>query len=443
MESQSTSGQKILHIDADSFFASIEQALNPKLKGLPVATGAERGVITSLSIEAKRLGYKRGSTYSISRGVGSEGGGVVTHKRSITPSLVFVPSNYEAYSLYASRFYAILRRFTPDVEEYSIDECFADITGLAQFWGSSYIGLVGEIKNTLERELGITFSLGLAPNKTLAKIASSYKKPRGLVVLENQKYFSILKCIKLQDIWGIGPKNASFLNKLNLVTAYDFAYFLENKNNSANFSFPWVKKVLNNENLEKTWRELRGDYVIKLDTAPRKPKNSLQRFRTFYPPTNNPSFLKSELSKNVENACQSLRHYKLLACAVAFILKSQDFNYFCAKVKFPQATAYPQDILKMLREIFPKIYNSRKLYRASGVVLFNFGNESQNQLNLFGEKDFFEKEEKLYQSVDFLREKFGRESIKLASSLPSSKQRVYSPALKLTQGRELNLIKLK
>ena len=106
----------IVHFDGDSFFASVEQVLNFRLKGKPIVTGAERGAITSASIEAKKMGVGRGVS--------------LRDARKLCPQLLVVPSNYLAYSIFARRMYSIVREFTPLVEEYSIDECFADITGL-------------------------------------------------------------------------------------------------------------------------------------------------------------------------------------------------------------------------------------------------------------------------------------------------------------------------
>ncbi len=106
----------IVHIDADAFFAACEQSLNPKLKGKPVITGQERGIAASMSYEAKARGVTRGMT--------------LREVKRICPDAIILPSDYETYSLLSKRLFSIVKRYTPDVEEYSIDECFADITGL-------------------------------------------------------------------------------------------------------------------------------------------------------------------------------------------------------------------------------------------------------------------------------------------------------------------------
>src|SRR5439155_1614121 len=144
----------IVHIDGDAFFASCEQARDPALKGRPVITGKERGIVASMSYEAKALGVTRAMR--------------LFEVRKLCPDAVILPSDYETYSLLSKRLFAIVRRFTPDVEEYSIDECFADLTGLRRALGMKYITMAQKIKESLDAELGFTFSFGLAPNKFIS-----------------------------------------------------------------------------------------------------------------------------------------------------------------------------------------------------------------------------------------------------------------------------------
>src|SRR5713101_3767416 len=145
----------ILHIDGDAFFASCEQSRDPKLKGKPVITGKERGIVSSMSYEAKARGVTRAMRLS--------------EVKHICPDAVILPSDYETYSLLSRRLFAIVRRYTPDVEEYSIDECFCDVTGLRRPLRMSYRQIAERIKYDLDTELGFTFSLGLAPPKELPR----------------------------------------------------------------------------------------------------------------------------------------------------------------------------------------------------------------------------------------------------------------------------------
>jgi len=126
----------IMHIDGDAFFASCEQSRNPALKGKPVITGKERGIAASLSYEAKEKGVKRGMRLS--------------EIKETCPNVIMLPSDYETYSLLSKRFFTIVRRYTPDVEEYSIDECFADLTGLQRPLNMTYLQIAEKIQKDLE-----------------------------------------------------------------------------------------------------------------------------------------------------------------------------------------------------------------------------------------------------------------------------------------------------
>lgn len=159
----------ILHIDGDAFFASCEQSRTPSLQGKPVVIGKERGIVASMSYEAKACGVTRGMR--------------LFEVKRLCPDAVILPSDYETYSLLSLRFFAIVRRYTPEVEEYSIDECFADLTGLRRPLRMSYLQMAEHLKHDLDTELGFTFSVGLAPNKVLAKIGSKWRKPSGLTVI--------------------------------------------------------------------------------------------------------------------------------------------------------------------------------------------------------------------------------------------------------------------
>ncbi len=129
----------ILHVDGDAFFASVEQAVHPELKGRPVVTGQERGIIACASYEAKALGIRRGVP--------------LFEARRCHPALVVLPSDYETYSLYSKRMFAIMRRYTPSVEEYSIDEGFADISGLRRVFRASYQDIARRIQGAVTTRL--------------------------------------------------------------------------------------------------------------------------------------------------------------------------------------------------------------------------------------------------------------------------------------------------
>src|SRR3989441_11428617 len=274
----------IVHIDGDAFFASCEQSRRPKLQGRPVVTGKERGIAASMSYEAKARGVTRGMRLS--------------EIRKLCPEAVILPSDYETYSLLSKRFFAIVRRYTPDVEEYSIDECFCDLTGLRRPLRMSYIQIAHRIKEDLDTELGCTFSVGLAPNKVIAKIASKWQKPSGLTVIPGPSISQFLTDLPVGTVWGIGPQTAALLGKHGMHTALQFARKSE----------LWVKKLLTKPFYD-IWQELNGRSILPLLTAEKTSYQSIQKWKTFTPPSPDRDFVFAQLSKNIENACIKARQY--------------------------------------------------------------------------------------------------------------------------------------
>ncbi len=381
----------ILHIDGDAFFAACEQSRNPALKGKPVVTGKERGIAASMSYEAKARGVKRGMRLS--------------EIQKICPDAILLPSDYETYSLLSKRFYGIVRRYTPDVEEYGIDECFADITGLRRPLRMSYLQIAEKIKGDLDRALGFTFSVGLGPNKTIAKVGSKWKKPSGLTAIPGYLIHEFLKHTKTEAIWGIGPQTSAYLKKVGVHTALEFARKSE----------AWVKSKLSKPFVE-TWQELNGTFVFPLDTMGRTTYTSVQKVKTFTPPTNNRDFIFAQLSKNVENACIKLRRYNLAATQGAFFLKLQTFRSVGLEMKFSRPTSIPSEIIKVIDAHFDQVYQSHVLYRATGIALFDLEEDQVKQLDLFNHALKALEMKKLYESIDKINERYGKHSVFLGTS---------------------------
>jgi DNA polymerase IV len=385
----------ILHIDADAFFASCEQSRDPKLKGKPVITGKERGIVSSMSYEAKAKGVTRAMRLS--------------DVKKICPDAIFLPSDYETYSILSKRLFNIVRRYTPDVEEYSIDECFADLTGLRRPMRMSYEQMAEKIKHDLDTELGFTFSLGLAPTKVLAKIASKWNKPSGLTVIPGSLAHHFLAKLLTEKVWGIGPNTSELLKKYGVMTALDFA----------SKDFDWVRSHLTKPHIE-IWQELRGESVYPVSTEEKQTYASIQKAKTFTPPSNDEQFVFSQLSKNIENACIKLRRYNLAATGAIFFLKTQEFRHDGMEIRFSHMNAYPNEIVQAIREPFKQIFNSKLVYRATGIVMTGLKENVVKQMDLFGETLSVLNSKKLYEAVDQINEKFGKHKVYLASSFAAN-----------------------
>lgn len=381
----------ILHIDGDCFFASCEIAKNPELKGKPVVTGVERGIVSSLSYEAKARGVKRAMN--------------LREVKKICPDVVFIPSDYETYSLYSLRMFNIVRRFTSDVEEYSIDECFADLTGLQRPLNMSYEQIARKIKEEVDRDLGFTFSVGLAPTKVLAKLASKWQKPSGLTAILGSEIHNFLVKTPIGIIWGVGPQTTAYLNKLGIRTAYDFA--VKEKE--------WVQEKLTKPHYE-IWQELRGNLINELDLNKKNNYQSISKTKTFTPPSSDYQYVYSQLSKNIENACIKARRHNLTCNKVFFFLKTQDFKYHGTKLKLTQYTNIAPDLLREVEKYLLKIFDKHKHYRATGIILMNLKVNESLQMDLFASHTTTEKMTKLYGSVDEVTRKYGKHTLYLGSS---------------------------
>ena len=200
--------RSILHVDMDAFFAAVEVLDNPDLAGKPVLVGHDgpRGVVAAASYEARKFGCHSAQPMAVA-------------KRNC-PHAIIVPGRHHRYRELSDQVFAIFERFTPIVEPLSIDEAFLDVTGSLRLMGSAET-IARNIKTAIGRETGLTASVGVAPNKFLAKLASDLQKPDALVVIRPQDVDHILPPLPVSRLWGIGPKTAKKLADLNIKTIAD------------------------------------------------------------------------------------------------------------------------------------------------------------------------------------------------------------------------------
>lgn len=392
----------ILHLDGDGFFAACEISLNHKLKGKPIVTGFERGIATAMSQEAKNLGVSRGMP--------------IFQIKKLFPKVIIVNSNYHSYGMFAQRMFNIVRRYTPLVEEYSIDECFADLSNLPD-----PIKTARMIKVDLKRELGIIFSVGLGPTKVIAKVASKWNKPDGFTVIKAEDIRNFLKDLPVGKVWGIGPATSIHLQKLGINTALELI----------DRPKEWVRDNLSKPELER-WFELHGESIYRVHAELDDEQASIQTTRTF-PKTKNKEIIFSELSKNIEDACSRARQHKLKSRKVYLFLKTQEFRYKRAKVPLLGPTNSPTTVLKAIRASFNSLYDSDVEYRSSGITLSGLIPQAIIQRTLFEEGSACppgpaggvknDKKGEIFEVVDKLEKRFGTHIVQLGSSLNASKKR--------------------
>ena len=381
----------IVHIDADAFFASCEEVTHPELKGKPIVTGAERGIIACASYPAKALGIKRGIS--------------LTDAKKLCRDIIILPSDYEMYSLFSRRLFSIMRRFTPDVEEYSVDEAFCNLTGMRRCPSKSYEDIALRIKAAVKKELGITVSVGLSLTKVLAKVVSNREKPDGFTQIQGQDIAHYLEDTPIGKIWGIGPATSAYLNKHGVKTALDFARWPEEV----------VKTRLTKPGRE-IWQELRGISVLSVSPEAKTTYDSITKSRTFAPPSSDADYVYVHLLRNLESACIKARRYRLATIKIVAYLRTKDFSEAAAEMKLDRPSNYPLEMADLLHELFLGIFKRDQLYRATEVVLLNLCSDAHVQYSLFEDPLQAVKVHDAYAAMDQLNGRYGKHVVHLGAS---------------------------
>ena len=319
--------EAILHLDADAFFASVTQAVNPHLKGKPVVSGMERGIATAVSYEAKALGVTRGMPcWEIKREF---------------PQVIIAHSDYKLYHLFSNKMFEIMKKYSPIVEIYSVDEGFTDLKGLEKPLKMTYYEIGKSMKDEIENSLGITVSIGISTTKSLAKIAANLNKPSGLCIFPKEKTAELLKKTDIAKVWGIGFRSAPKLRRFNINTAYDYA----------NSPETFIKKFFPKPFYE-IWLELNGSSLFKVDPATKREYKSITKSHTVTPATNEKNVLWARVLEHVEKAFIKARKYNYSVGRIFIYLKTQKFTHQGIEIKLSEKTAFPMMIRGELRKAF-------------------------------------------------------------------------------------------
>lgn len=402
----------ILHVDADAFFASVEQSRHPEYAGRPVVTGQERNIVAAASYEAKARGVKRGIA--------------LWDVRKLCPDCIILPSDYETYSLYSLRLFDLLRRYSPIVEEWSIDEAFVDLSGLSRLHRRSYRAVVEEIQARVRDELGIGVSIGVSITRSLAKMASKFRKPAGITMVAAGAVPRFLAHQKASDICGIGPSSTALLLKHGIVTAQDFVRLPEKA----------VVRLMGKIGLE-LWQELNGRAVFPFDTKPKSAQHSIMKSKTFSPSSSDREFVRAQLIRNLESACIKARRHELAANRLIVFLRynlpvSQGrdshliYAHRSAETRLDRASSLTSELMDSVSALFDRCYRSSEVYRATGVVLMHLAPDRAQQYTLFDDPRVIERESKLYEVVDVLSDRYGKHTVSAGTGLFLNKRKVPS-----------------
>lgn len=373
----------IIHIDMDAFFPSVEQVLNPKLKGKPVIVGAhptERGVVSSASYEARVFGVR--SAMPSKRAV------------QLCPQGIFVHGHYEAYEKYSAAIRRIFLHYSNAVDMMSLDEGYLDFAGYELLY--SDIPLIGRrIQQDILRETELSCSVGVAPSRVVAKVASDFKKPRGFTVVApgyEKQFFASLPIRKLP---GIGPKSEEELKKIGIYKLGDIA-----RQPLTFWSRRWGKVGV------ALWYESQGQDYGRFSSAPKN--HSVSRETTFGVDTQNQTLLHSTLAYLVEKAAYDLRFQGEKAREVKVKVRYADFTTTTSGKKLMLATSNTTDLHQTAKDIFERLYKKGQRVRLLGVG-FGCLQPDQEQGSIFDVLEAGEQKrlESLNQAADRIRGKYG------------------------------------
>jgi DNA polymerase IV len=381
----------IVHVDCDAFFTSCESARDPRLKGKPIVTGQERGIVSCPSYEAKAAGVKRAMRLG--------------EARRACPGLIVMPSDYELYSIYSQRIFAIIRRFTPDVEEYSIDEAFCDITGMRRLYRSSYGDIARRIKDQIQQELNLTVSVGVSLSKTLAKICSKQNKPDGFLAMPGNQLHIFLKEVPLERVCGFGPNTVALLQKYNIKNVFDYVAR----------PLDFAQRLLGKIGVE-LWQELRGVVVYPVSTETKHKYLTISKTKTFSPPSCDRDFVKAQLMRNLESAFIKLRRHSLACRNLTVYLRRSDFSASGLEGRINRHSSSTLDFTFVCGRLFDDVFERNTLYRSTGVILSDIVDEGADAADLFDDPVKVERVHKVSAVVDDINDMYGKHTVHLAAS---------------------------
>ncbi|OPX90232.1 MAG: DNA polymerase IV [Pelotomaculum sp. PtaB.Bin104] len=384
-------GRVILHSDLNCYYASVEMMLDPSLRGKPVAvcgsTEDRHGIVLAKSEPAKKAGVKTGQ--------------VNWQARLICPELIVVPPQYEQYLKYSRLTREIYHRYTDQVEPYGMDECWLDLTGSTRLFGGGE-KIADEIRQTVKEELGLTVSIGVSFNKIFAKLGSDMKKPDAVTVISRDNYREKAWPLPASDLLYVGRATERKLASWNIRTIGDLAAsksaFLKRrlgKNGLMLWNFA--------NGLDES-RVMPGDYHPPVKsighgiTCTADLENNEEVWRVFL-----------ELAQDIGH---KLRVYGLSARGVQITVKDNTLFYKQYQAQLGFATRSPMELALKARELFEKNYRWHTRVRAVTVRAINLVPKSRpEQLTLFDDPGLRERRERVEDTIESLRARFGKRAV--------------------------------
>ena len=390
----------ILHVDMDAFFASVEEADDPTLRGKAVVVGAgPRAVVTSANYIARTFGIHAAMP--------------VAQARRLAPHAIFLPNRHHRYGEVSSEVMSIFRDFSPLVEPLSLDEAFIDVSGAMKLIGTAReIGT--QIRSRIENELQITCSVGISTTKLIAKLASGRCKPNGLLEIADDRVLDFLHPLPIRELWGVGPKTAEALIRLGLQTIGDIAH-------TPRTTLVRALGAGQGESLyELAWGR---DYrAVESDTADK----SIGAEETFAHDIDDNEELLAQLLRVTERVARRLRDQELVTRTISIKIRFSDFTTITRTKTIDLPTNSTQEIYEQVRRLFDALALVRTRVRLVGVRLENLESDTGlvEQLTLGSREKGWRQVDK---ALDLARRRFGGGALKPARLIEPSHESSQEP----------------
>ena len=375
----------ILHLDLDTFFVSVERLINTELMHRPLLVGGlgDRGVVAACSYETRKFGVHSGMSMKVAR--------------NLCPEATVIKGNASTYTKYSHLITEIIKSEVPSFEKASVDEFYADLTGMDRFFGTYQFA--GELRQKIIKESGLPISFGLSQNKVVSKIATGEAKPNNQKIIEVGTEKGFLAPLSVKKIPMVGNKTFQKLVHLGV----HYIHTLQE------MPLEMLERVLG-KNGKLIW--LRAQGIDHSPIIPFHERKSISMERTFNKDTIDVTRLKATIQAMAESLAYQLRNGNKLASTVTIKIRYSDYQTYSKQTKIPYTSADHILVPKAL-ELFQNLYQRRVLIRLIGVRLSGIVGGNY-QINLF---DDSEKMLNLYQSLDKIKNRFGEKSVLRASTL--------------------------
>ena len=376
----------ILHVDMDAFYASVEERDDPKLKGKAVVVGVgKRGVVSAANYEARKFGIRAAMP--------------IYKAKALAPHAIFIAPNMARYTEVSEQVMAIFRDVTPHVEPISLDEAFLDVTGARRLLGSG-IEIADQIRKRVEKDLGITCSVGIAHNKFIAKIASGHCKPNGVLEVDPEKMLDFLHPLAANEIWGVGPKTNELLEKMGLFTIADIA-------NTPRSTLIRVLGQASGASLyELAWGR---DYR---DVITEHSEKSISASQTFDVDLYQPEEILKEFLRLTEKSADRMRAKGLAANTISIKVRFADFKTISRSKTLDLPTTGTQEIFEVAKSLYLGLELDRVLVRLVGVSLDSLVENDDVKQMVLGERT--SSWQQADRAIDRVKAKFGSGSLRPA-----------------------------